>query len=148
MVRVRCSKQNRRRGTAVVELALVLPIFFAVVLGIIEFGRAMMVGQLVTNAAREASRMAILNGSSNAQVEQWIEDFLSSAVNIDSGDIDITITVTPAPGNPNPGNEVGNAMARDLCTIRVEVPVEEVSFLPTKYLTGRNLIGQSAMRHE
>ena len=49
-------RRQDRRGAAVVEMALVLPIFFMVVLGIIEFGRAFMIGQLVTNAAREAVR--------------------------------------------------------------------------------------------
>jgi len=109
---MRYSKQHKRRGAAVVEMALILPIFFAVVLGIIEFGRAMMVGQMVTNAAREGSRMAILNGTTNAQIEQWIQDFLSGAINVDAADITVTTTVTPAVGNPDPGNEVGNAQAR------------------------------------
>jgi Flp pilus assembly protein TadG len=36
-----------------VEMALVLPIFFTVLLGIVEFGRAMMIGQLITNSARD-----------------------------------------------------------------------------------------------
>ena len=45
--------QPRRRcvrGAAAVEMALVMPIFVSVVMGIIEFGRGMMVGQIVTNA--------------------------------------------------------------------------------------------------
>ena len=49
------NRRHDRRGAALVEMALVLPIFFGVVLGIVEFGRAMMVSQMVTNAAREAT---------------------------------------------------------------------------------------------
>jgi len=49
------AKRHRRRGAAAVEMALVLPIFFTVVLGIIEFGRAMMVSQLMATSAREGA---------------------------------------------------------------------------------------------
>src|SRR5579885_1189252 len=94
-----------RRGVAAVEMALVLPVFIAVVLGIIEFGRAMWVSNLVTNSAREGGRMAVLDGSSNAQVKQAISDFLTSTLGVSSGDITTTITITPYTGNANPANE-------------------------------------------
>ena len=58
----RRNKQDRR-GTAMVEMALVLPIFLMLVLGIIEFGRAMMIANLVTNAAREGARVACVSRS-------------------------------------------------------------------------------------
>ena len=44
-------RKSDRRGAAVVEMAMVLPIFMMVVFGIVEFGRAMMVGQMVTRAS-------------------------------------------------------------------------------------------------
>ena len=43
-------------GNAAVELALVLPFFLALVMGIIEFGRVLYFKQVITNAARESSR--------------------------------------------------------------------------------------------
>lgn len=141
-------KPQDRRGTALVEMALVLPIFFAVVLGIVEFGRAMMVSQLVTNAAREGARIAVLDDSSNAEVTQFIKDFLEDSINASPDDVTVTITVTAAPGNPNPGNEVGNAEQRDQCTIRVEIPFNKVNYVPGKYLDGKKLVGESSMRHE
>jgi len=148
LYRTTCTKNQKRRGAAVVELALILPVFFAVVLGIVEFGRALMVGQMVTNSAREGCRQAILNGSSNADVEQWIDNFLSTSLNIDASAVTVAFTVTPAAGNPNPGNEVGNAQAGDLCLVNVDVPFDQVSYLPGNFLSGRILTGQSAMRHE
>jgi Flp pilus assembly protein TadG len=45
-----------------VEMALVLPVFMMVLLGIVEFGRAMMVSQLLANASREGARLAIVEG--------------------------------------------------------------------------------------
>lgn len=142
------SDSSCRRGAAVLEMALVLPIFFAVVLGIVEFGRAMMVGQMVTNAAREATRLAIVDGSTNTIVEDWIEEFLESAIGVSPSDVTIDITVTPAPGNDDPGNEVGNAQSRDLVTVAIAVPFDKVSYLPGNYLNGKQLTAQSAMRHE
>ncbi|MBI1312968.1 pilus assembly protein [bacterium] len=141
-------RSSSRRGAAVLEMALVLPIFFMVVLGIVEFGRAMMVGQMVTNAAREATRLAIVDGSTNSSVEDWIQEFLQSAIGVDAADVTVDINVTAAPGNDDPGNEVGNAQSRDLITVAVSVPFDKVSYLPGNYLNGKQLAAQSAMRHE
>lgn len=139
-----------RRGAVMVEMALVLPLFVMLVLGIIEFGRAMMIANLVTNAAREGARMAVLDGSSNSEVTNTIQTFLKSAVSnsLTAGDMSVTITVTPAPGNPNPANNIANASARDLVTVKVQVPFNKVALIPGKYLAGKQLTGQSAMRHE
>jgi Flp pilus assembly protein TadG len=147
-IKIRGRQSSGRRGAAMVEMALVLPIFFAVVLGIIEFGRAMMVGQMVTNAAREATRLAIVDGSTNTSVETWVEEFLESSIDVDAADVTVTITVTAAPGNDDPNNQIGNAQPRDLVTVNVAVPFDKVSYLPGSYLNGKNLSAQSAMRHE
>lgn len=137
-----------RRGAAMVEMALVLPIFMMVVFGIIEFGRAMWVGNMVTNTAREANRTAILDGSTNSEVIAAAKDFLGNALSVNSADVNVAITITPATGNPNPGNEVANANARDLVNIEVSVPFAKVSLLPASYLAGKQLVGRSSMRHE
>jgi Flp pilus assembly protein TadG len=141
------AKQDRR-GTALVEMALVLPIFVAVTLGIVEFGRAMMVGQLVTNAAREGARLGIIDGSTNQDVIDYIEGFLTESAGVDAADLNIVITVTPAEGNPNPNNNVALALPRDLVTVFVSVPFNEVSYITGDYLSGKTLSGRSAMRHE
>ena len=49
-----------QRGTALVETALTLPILLLVSVGIFEFGRAYQTWQVLTNAAREGARVAIL----------------------------------------------------------------------------------------
>src|SRR5437773_8227177 len=48
------------RGQAMVEMALVLPLFLFFIFGIIEIGRAWSVKQVMTNAAREGSRVLLL----------------------------------------------------------------------------------------
>lgn len=140
--------RNRRRGAAMVEMALVLPVFVMIALGIIEFGRALWVANMVTNAAREASRSAVLDGSSNSAVTQAARDFLTSTLKVGSNDVSVTITVTPATGNPNPANECGNAHTRDLVEVAISVPFNKVALVQGDYLVGKKLIGRAAMRHE
>jgi Flp pilus assembly protein TadG len=62
----------KRRGAVVVEAALVLPICFAFLLGLIEFGRLVMVRQLLDNAAREGARLAVV--STSTLTTQQIQD--------------------------------------------------------------------------
>jgi Flp pilus assembly protein TadG len=149
MKQVRISRRGReRRGAVTVEMALILPVFFTVLLGIIEFGRAMMVAQLVTNAAREGARIGTLGGSSNSAVTQAIKDSLTSTTQVSPSDITATITVTPYDGNPSPGNEIANCHSRDLITVVVKIPFAKVSYLPANYLKTSNLTGTSSMRYE
>ncbi len=131
-----------------VEMAVVLPIFIAVVFGIVEFGQAFMVLQLVNNAAREGGRIAIVNGSSNTEATQAVLDTLAESAKIDPTDVTVTITVTPESGNPDPGNEVANANKRDLCTVAVSVPFSAVALVSGEFLMSVPLKGQSSMRHE
>ena len=50
-----------------VEMAVVAPLFFMLILGIIEFGRAFMVSEMMINASREAVRLAIIPGTMKAR---------------------------------------------------------------------------------
>ncbi|ACL42391.1 TadE family protein (plasmid) [Pseudarthrobacter chlorophenolicus A6] len=51
------------RGSVAVEFALILPILIAVLLGIMEFGRAYNAQITVTAAAREGARVMSIQGS-------------------------------------------------------------------------------------
>jgi Flp pilus assembly protein TadG len=48
------------RGQALAEFALVMPVLFLLIGGIIEFGRAWNIKQAVTDAAREGARYAVV----------------------------------------------------------------------------------------
>jgi Flp pilus assembly protein TadG len=141
-------KFDERRGVAAVEFALVLPVFLAVSLGIIEYGRALMAGNLVTNAAREGCRVAGRSGSTNAQVETAVRDFLTHSLNLSAGQVMVTVTVTAAPGNPDPQNQCANAKLRDLVTVEAKVPYSAVAFIPASFLQSVTLTSRSYMRHE
>lgn len=119
-----------------------------VLLGIVESGRAMMVLQIVSNAAREGARRAILNGSSNAEVETHIRDFLVTACRLDPQVIDIQITIQPGFENEDPGNMLVNSQEGDLVTVEVRVPFQSVSYIRGNYLRDVSLLGMATMRHE
>jgi Flp pilus assembly protein TadG len=53
----------------VVEFAVVAPLLFLLIFGMIEFGRMVMVQQILTNASREGARRGILEQSTATEVE-------------------------------------------------------------------------------
>jgi Flp pilus assembly protein TadG len=67
---------RNERGAAIIETALTLPIILLVCVGIFEFGRAYQTWQVMTNAAREGARVAVLpnpTGSPDARVRAYLE---------------------------------------------------------------------------
>jgi Flp pilus assembly protein TadG len=63
---VRRFRRQRTRGQALVEFALVLPIFILILVGIFDLGRAVYAFNTVNNAAREAVRLAIVDQNCDA----------------------------------------------------------------------------------
>jgi Flp pilus assembly pilin Flp len=53
--------RKNERGTAVVEFALVMPILFLLMLGIIDFGRALVYYNQLTQLASQGARAAAVN---------------------------------------------------------------------------------------
>ncbi len=148
MRRIRKPNHQNRRGVAAVEFALVLPVFLTVSLGVIEYGRALMAANLVTNAAREGSRLAGKDGHTNTDVQNSVKSFLTSSLNVSSSQVTVNITVTPAAGNPNPQDQCGSANLRDLVCVEVLVPYSAVALIPATSLQNVTLSGRSYMRHE
>jgi hypothetical protein len=56
---------RRRRGQALVEFALVAPIFCLILFSIIEAGRFIFFYEVLNNAAREGARYAIVHGENS-----------------------------------------------------------------------------------
>ncbi len=57
--RIHKYRPDKRRGAATVEAAIVLPLVFLFIFGILEYGRYLMMLQITTNAAREGARYAV-----------------------------------------------------------------------------------------
>jgi Flp pilus assembly protein TadG len=66
-------------GAELVEFAVVAPVMLLVLLGIIDFGLLFQRYQVLTNAAREGARIAVLPGYSTTDVEDRVTQFLTAA---------------------------------------------------------------------
>ena len=66
------------RGAELIEFALVLPVLLLIVLGIVDFGFMFQRMEVVTNAAREGARLAVLPGYAKTDVEARVCDYLQS----------------------------------------------------------------------
>ena len=80
------------RGTALLEMAMTLPLLLLVAIGIFEFGRAFQTWEVLTNAAREGARIAVLPSSTAAVVQTRTKEYLNACALAGNS---ATVTVTP-----------------------------------------------------
>jgi Flp pilus assembly protein TadG len=69
---------RNQRGAALIETAVTLPLVLLVSVAIFEFGRAYQTWQVLTNAAREGARVAVLEQYTDAQVSTTVRNYLDS----------------------------------------------------------------------
>lgn len=78
-------KRTTEAGTAIVEAALTLLLFFTLLMAIMEGGRFLNVQQTLTNAAREGARTAVApltqtsTMASDGEIETEVRRFLDAA---------------------------------------------------------------------
>lgn len=129
-------RRPRRRGAAAVEFAITAPLLFLVVFGIIETGRALMVQHLLTNAARDGARTAILAGATVDDVQTQVTSYLAG-----SSVPGTTVTVSP---NPLTSADIG-----DPVSVNVQVPFDSINWLPSPFFFGNvDLEATVTMRRE
>jgi hypothetical protein len=132
---------KRRRGSTIVEMAVVVPVFFLLIFGMIEFGRMLMVRQALTNAAREGCRKAVLATTQDVSVvSSTIRNYLQSAIPNSGNAGTCRVTISPADLN---GIESGTQI-----TTSIEVNYSDVSWMPAMFLGNAVLKGKSAMGRE
>ena len=57
--------RGRQRGQALIEMGFVIVLFVTLTMGVIEFGRAWMIGNMITHAARDGARAAAVTPTSS-----------------------------------------------------------------------------------
>jgi Flp pilus assembly protein TadG len=125
-----------RPGAAAVEFAVVAPILVLFAFGMIEFARVMMVEEVLTNAAREGCRKAVLPGSTSSDVTTVVNNYLTNSGITGAN----APSVSPAPDSANAG---------DAITVTVSVPFNNVSWLPVPmFLGGKTLSATVVMCKE
>ncbi|MGA9531828.1 MAG: TadE/TadG family type IV pilus assembly protein [Anaerolineales bacterium] len=64
---------HRRRGQAMVEFMLVLPILLLITMGIVEFGRMFAIYAMISSSSREASRYGASVGDNGAGMPRYLD---------------------------------------------------------------------------
>jgi Flp pilus assembly protein TadG len=92
MTRFRISGRGSRKGSAIVEVAFLLPFLLLILFGIIDFGRALWTTNVLHTAAREGARvMAITAEGDTTDVIQRINEVLATAgITPEAGDVTLT----------------------------------------------------------
>ncbi len=89
--------RRKERGQSLVEFALIIPIFFILVLGIIDFGMALRSYITLTNAAREGARVGVVcqGGTSTSASTAAIAQVVHSGGALDLTSANVTQATTP-----------------------------------------------------
>ena len=126
---------NRRRGAATVEFALVAPVFLLLLMGIFEYGRMVMVQQMLVAASREGARTAIVQGSTVENIKTAVDTYLRR------GGISGAALKVSTPNT--------TAIHGDPVAVTVSIPFAAVSWLPSPFFLGDTTLSATAvMRHE
>ena len=84
---------NDRKGQALVEFALALPLVLLLVLGVLEFGRAFQTKIVLTNAAREGTHFFIYEpedrGTFTDTIAATVAEANNSGVQINTSDVTV-----------------------------------------------------------
>jgi Flp pilus assembly protein TadG len=112
-------------------MAFVLPVFLTLVLGQIEMSRLGMVAQLLTTAAREGCRVAVISGRTQADVQARVGQVLAGS------------RITVDAFQPTPANWASAAGGTPI-TLTLSVPYARVSWLPVPSHFGATTVRASA----
>jgi Flp pilus assembly protein TadG len=115
-------RKNCRRGTALVETAMVLPVLVGLFLGMCEIGPAVNTSIVLQHAAAYGGRLASIGESTNAQVKSAVLGALSA-----SGVTTTNVVVTVA-NLTHSGADVKQANTLDKLQVTVTVPFKDVKW--------------------
>lgn len=106
----------RRRGAALVEFALVLPILLLLSMGIIQYGILFNATNSVSQIAREGGRSAAVNGlktDGDARIEAAVRNAARSTGLVVTPS-DLSVTITPPAGSRTAGNPISVAVTYNI----------------------------------
>ena len=125
-IRLRLRSQ---RGTALLETALTLPLLLLVSVGIFEFGRAYQTWQVLTNAAREGARLAVLPDSTPAAAAARVAAYLQSGQLSNAAAAAVVVTTVPI--------NIGGGATAPASQVTVNYPFQFIVLQPVARLIVR-----------
>ncbi|HZZ41720.1 MAG TPA: TadE/TadG family type IV pilus assembly protein [Tepidisphaeraceae bacterium] len=135
---IRSSFFRSRRGNAILEAAMVLPILTSIAFGTIEYGDFFFVKHTLEGAAREGVRAAIVSTAVNADVNTAVANVMTAA-GFSSGQYSITLSPT----------NVSGVAAGSNITITVSCTWSAVGIRPMSLISAsKQVTGTAVMRRE
>jgi Flp pilus assembly protein TadG len=103
MVNQRLRHDRRERGSQLIELALVLPMLLLMFAAIVDFGLLFQRYLVISNAAREGARIAVLPGYTQTDVQNRVTQYVQQS----TGDTTLSpkatltpVSITPSAASP------------------------------------------------
>lgn len=118
-------RRSNERGTAIIEVALTLPLVLLISVGIFEFGRAYQTWEVLTNAAREGARIAILPSPAD-QVDARVRDFLANGGLVSDSSVGVSVTATTV--------SIGDAGTASASKVTISYPFSFIVLQPVAQL--------------
>lgn len=150
----RFGADNKSRGTTLLEFAFLIPILFALVFGIIDFGRALYTYHFVSETAREATRWASVRGSACAgltncqaqasDVSAYVASIVPMGIDPSPSKLSVITDWPPPPNNLTicQTNPTHNGPG---CAVRVQVNYQFKFILPFLPTSGYRMTSTSEM---
>lgn len=140
-MRIRATPRRRRTGGVIVEMAVVSAICLAFMFAIFEYGRVVMMQQIMENAARAGARAAVVTATSYVNPTTATNN-INSVVTNELATLplsNVTITIFQA-------DDVGNNIGAWTSTpfgknIVVQIDADCPNLFPTGVPTGKNSAG-------
>lgn len=134
---------RRQRGQALTEFAIILPVFFLLVAGMIDFGLGIYSDLTLVNAAREGARLGVIDPGNTSAIENRVREMAS---NLDDSRLNVSISCERPSGSSfvpctNPKWLPGDAT-------RVTASYRYSMFFPLLFGTEIPLSSESKMRIE
>ena len=140
---VAATRRDRGRGQALVEFAIILPVFFLVVAGMFDLGLGVYSDLTLVNAAREGARLGVIDPGNTSAIEDRVR---AMAGNLDGSKLNVSVACERPSGTTfvpctNPLWQPGDAT-------KVTVDYKYSVFFPVLFGTEIPLSSESKMRIE
>lgn len=144
-----------RQGIAASEFAILAPFLFFLVVGIFEMSRAIMIKEILSNAARKGCSKGIIPGKTYSDITSEVNDIMTD-MGINTSQVTTTIQVATYSGSgtnntPTWGTAATvtsgtfSPSASDQISVKVSVPVSSVlwftpAFLPISAVESETIV--------
>ena len=136
-------RDERGRGQALVEFAIVLPVFFLLVAGMFDFGLGIYSDLTLVNAAREGARLGVIDPGNTSAIEERVR---AMSGGLDTGKLQVTVACERPSGSSFTSCTSPMWLPGD--ATRVTVDYKYSMFFPILFGTEIPLSSESKMRIE